>query len=141
MMVINIYKNIIANGTYVEAISGDAALVSKATAMQEAMMHSFPMLGNFGAIFVAVCLLFFAFSTILSWNFFGKINVQYLTKNSKIATTLYSIIAIAFIFFGALLSNDLVWELTDFFNYLMVLPNVIALIALWKIVAKNAKNK
>ena len=52
-----------------------------------------------------------------------------------------SIIAIAFIFFGALLSNDLVWELTDFFNYLMVLPNVIALIALWKIVAKNANNK
>ena len=131
----------IANGTYVEAISGDAALVSKATAMQEAMMHAFPMLGNFGAIFVAACLLFFAFSTILSWNFFGKINVQYLTKNSKIATTLYSIIAIAFIFFGALLSNDLVWELTDFFNYLMVLPNVIALIALWKIVAKNANNK
>ena len=131
----------IANGTYTTAVSGAEAIVSKTNAMQMAVTSAFPSLGNFGNIFVAACLLFFAFSTILSWNFFGKINVQYLTKNSKIATTLYSIIAIAFIFFGALLSNDLVWELTDFFNYLMVLPNVIALIALWKIVAKNANNK
>jgi AGCS family alanine or glycine:cation symporter len=94
---------------------------------------------NFGSIFVAICLLFFAFSTILSWNFFGKVNVQYLFKNNKIATILYSIIAIVFIFLGALLSNDLVWELTDFFNYLMVLPNVIALIALSRLVVDETK--
>ena len=129
----------IANGTYVNAVSGAEALVSKTNAMQMAVTSAFSALGNFGNIFVAVCLLFFAFSTILSWNFFGKINVQYLTKNSKVATVIYSVIAIVFIFLGSLLSNDLVWELTDFFNYLMVLPNVIALIALWKIVAKNAK--
>ena len=129
----------IASGTYLEATSGATALVSKATAMQEAMTSAFPALGNFGSIFVAICLLFFAFSTILGWNFFGKINVQYLTKNSKVATVIYSIVAIAFIFLGSLLSNDLVWELTDFFNYLMVLPNAIALLALGKIVAKAAK--
>ena len=129
----------IANGTYVNAVSGAEALVSKTNAMQTAVTSAFSALGNFGNIFVAICLLFFAFSTILGWNFFGKINVQYLTKNSKVATVIYSVIAIAFIFMGTLLSNDLVWELTDFFNYLMVLPNVIALIALWKIVAKNAK--
>ena len=96
--------------------------------------------GDVGNIFVAICLLFFAFSTILSWNFFGKINVQYIFKNSKVVSTIYSIIGIAFIFLGTLLSNDLVWELTDFFNYLMVIPNVLALVPLYAIVVKASKS-
>ena len=62
-----------------------------------------------------------------------------LLKNNKIATIIYSVIAIVFIFLGTLLSNDLVWELTDFFNYLMVLPNVIALIALSRLVVDETK--
>ena len=97
--------------------------------------------GNFGNIFIAICLLFFAFSTIISWNFFGKLNVQYLFKNNmKVATIVYSIIAVAFIFLGSILQNDLVWELTDFFNYLMVIPNAIALIALSGLVVKASKS-
>ncbi len=91
-----------------------------------------------GAMFVAVCLFFFAFSTILSWNLFGKINVSYLF--GKKATVVYTVIAIAFIFLGSILSNDLVWELTDMFNYLMVLPNAISLFALSKIVKEASKN-
>ena len=114
--------------------------VVKTNAMQMAFSEALPSLGNFGSIFVAVCLLFFAFSTIIGWNFFGKINVQYLfKKHSKIAVAIYSVIAIAFIFLGSLLKNDLVWELTDFFNYLMVIPNALALFALSKIVVKSAK--
>ena len=125
---------------YLNATSGAEAIVSKTNAMQTAFTNALPAsFGNFGNIFVAICLLFFAYSTIIGWNFFGKVNVQYLFKNNKIAVAVYSIVAIAFIFLGTLLSNDLVWELTDFFNYLMVIPNVIALIALWKIVVKNAK--
>ncbi|MBO5060778.1 MAG: sodium:alanine symporter family protein [Clostridia bacterium] len=124
---------------YLAATSGADAIVSKTNAMQQAFSKAIP-LGNFGNIFVAICLLFFAYSTIIGWNFFGKINVQYLFKNSKVAVVIYSVIAIAFIFLGSLLSNDLVWELTDFFNYLMVIPNVIALFALHKIVVKNAKS-
>ena len=85
-----------------------------------------------GGIFVAVCLFFFAFSTILSWNLFGKINFTYLFgKKSSLS---YTIIAILFVFLGAVFQNDLVWELTDFFNYLMVLPNVLALFVLSKMV-------
>ncbi len=114
--------------------------ISKTNAMQMAVTSAFPNWGSFGNIFVAVCLLFFAFSTILSWNFFGKLNVQYMAgKKQKIATVVYSVIAIGFIFLGSILKNDLVWELTDFFNYLMVLPNVIALIALSRLVIKNSK--
>lgn len=89
-----------------------------------------------GAAFVAVCLFFFAFSTILSWNMFGKINVVYLfgEKHAKLSTKIYTIIGLVFIFLGTLMSNDLVWELTDAFNYLMVLPNALALFALTKMV-------
>ena len=123
---------------YVAATSGAEAIVSKTNAMQTAFSSALPF-GNFGNIFVAVCLFFFALSTIIGWNFFGKINAQYLTKNSKAGTVLYAVISIAFIFTGSILSNDLVWELTDFFNYLMVIPNAIALIALYKIVTKSAK--
>ena len=124
---------------YLAATSGASAIVSKTSAMQMAVGSVFGT--NVGNIFVAVCLLFFAFSTILGWNFFGKVNVQYLFKNSKIAVIIYSVVAIAFIFLGTLLKNDLVWELTDFFNYLMVLPNAIALFALSKLVCKSANNK
>ena len=126
---------------YIAATSGAEAIIAKTNAMQLAFAEALPMLGNFGSIFVAVCLLFFAFSTILSWNFFGKLNVQYLfKKNAKIAVAIYSVVAIAFIFLGSILKNDLVWELTDFFNYLMVIPNAIALFAMSKLVVKAAKS-
>ncbi len=115
----------------------DVNYVSKTDAMQQAFSGNF---GSFGNIFVAVCLLFFAFSTIISWNFFGKVNVQYLCgKKAKVGVVIYSIVAVCFVFLGAILKNDLVWELTDFFNYLMVLPNAIALIALTGVVTKSAK--
>ncbi len=90
-----------------------------------------------GGIFVAVCLFFFAFSTIISWNLFGKINFNYLFGNKS--TLVYMIIAIAFVVLGSIFQNDLVWELTDFFNYLMVLPNVLALFALSKVVINELK--
>ena len=89
-------------------------------------------------VFVAICLTFFAFSTILSWNLFGKINFEYLFKGK--GTIIYTIIALVFVVLGAVFQNDLVWELTDFFNYLMVVPNVIALIALYKVVTNEVKD-
>ena len=96
------------------------------------------VLGNgFAGVFIAVCLFMFAFSTIIGWNLFGKINVRYLF--GKKAIPVYSAIAVLFIFIGSMLSNDLVWELTDMFNQLMVIPNVIALFALSKYVAVQAK--
>ena len=96
---------------------------------------------KFGAMFVAVCLFFFAFSTVLSWNLFGKINANYLfgRKNPRRCTVVYSIIALAFVFVGTLASNDLVWELTDMFNNLMVIPNAIALFALTGMVVSMCK--
>ena len=88
-----------------------------------------------GAMFVAVCLFFFAFSTILSWNLFGKINMAYLFGQKS--TVVYTVIALVFIFLGTLTSSDLVWELSDMFNNLMVIPNAIALFALTGLVVKH----
>ena len=89
-----------------------------------------------GNMFVAVCLFFFAFSTILSWNLFGKINVSYLF--GKKSTVAYTVLALIFIFLGTMMSNDLVWELSDMFNNLMVIPNAVALFALTSLVVKHA---
>ena len=88
-----------------------------------------------GAMFVAVCLFFFAFSTILGWNLFGKINMAYLFGQKS--TVVYTVIALVFIFLGTLTSSDLVWELSDMFNNLMVIPNAIALFALTGLVVKH----
>ena len=101
---------------------------------QAAFMTKF---GGFGDIFIAICLLFFAFSTILSWHFFGLINVKYLfgAKASKI----YSVLVVAFIVVGSTLKVNLVWELSDFFNGLMVIPNLLALLALSGVVVKICK--
>ena len=87
-----------------------------------------------GAAFVAVCLFFFAFSTILSWNLFGKINVAYLFGRKS--TVFYTVVALVFIFLGTITSSDLVWGLSDMFNQLMVIPNAIALFALTGMVCK-----
>ena len=89
-----------------------------------------------GNMFVAVCLFFFAFSTILSWNLFGKINVSYLF--GKKSTVVYTVLALVFIFLGTMMSNDLVWELSDMFNNLMVIPTAVALFALTSLVVKHA---
>ena len=115
--------------------AGAAEGITKANMAQLAFGSVFGQ--GFGNIFVAVCLLFFAFSTILSWNFFGKLNVEYLF--GKKGVKVYSVIAIVFIFLGSCLSNDLVWELADMFNQLMVIPNAIALVLLSGIVVKAAR--
>lgn len=117
--------------------SGAAEGVNKANMAQLAFGMCFgDSAGNF---FVAICLLFFAFSTVLGWNFFGKVNFEYLF--GKKAVPVYSVISLVFVFLGSCLSNDLVWELTDMFNQLMVLPNVLALIALSSLVIKSAKGE
>ncbi len=114
-----------------------AAGTSNANMMQTAVGTVF---GNTaGNILIAICLTFFAFTTIIGWNFFGKQNVQYLFGNKKIATVIYSVVAIGFIFLGSMFPNDLVWALTDMFNNLMVIPNVIALFVLSAIVVAAVK--
>lgn len=96
---------------------------------QEAFRMGF---GFFGVIFVAVCLFFFAFTTIIGWYFFGEQNVKYLfgVKSAKI----YAVLVVGFILLGSTLKVDLVWALADCFNGLMVIPNLLGILALSGIV-------
>lgn len=93
--------------------------------------------GPFGQVFIAICMLFFAFSTILGWYFFGEVNFKALFGAR--ALPVYSVIVVLFVLIGSSLKVDLVWALADFFNGLMAIPNLIALLALSGVVAAIAR--
>ena len=131
-----------ADGPLANGYVGDVTSVLSKTNLAQTAFGSV-MGAGLGAKFVAICLFFFAFSTVLSWNLFGKINAIWLfgRKNAKTCTVIYTLIALVFILLGTMMSNDLVWELTDMFNNLMVIPNAIALFALSNIVVRVADRK
>ncbi len=149
MTALVVISTLYCNGTITpETYALGNAGISNATMAQTAFGMTFAKLFGaqagqiIGNVFVAVCLFFFAFSTILGWNYFGKVNFTSLF--GKKSVTVYSIIAIVFVFLGSVFQNNLVWELTDMFNNLMVLPNAIALFALGGMVVtltKFGKNK
>lgn len=99
------------------------------------MTHLRKGLGGIGTSFVALCLFFFAFSTIIGWYFFGEQNVRFLLQGRGVST--YRLMVCAFIVPGATLKVDLVWVPADLFNGLMVIPNLIALLALHKVVGNS----
>ena len=127
-----------ADGPLANGYFGAAADTLSKTNLAQTAFGSV-MGAGLGAKFVAICLFFFAFSTVLSWNLFGKINVIWMfgKKDPKACTVIYILIALVFILLGTMMSNDLVWELTDMFNNLMVIPNAIALFALTKMVRQS----
>ena len=116
---------IISSGLYQGGMTG-------ITLTQGAFQNS---LGGLGQAFIAICLLFFAFSTIIGWYFFGEANIRFLFGNKMLNP--YRIVVMGFIILGSILKVGLVWELSDVFNALMVFPNLIALLALQSIVKKN----
>lgn len=127
---------IVLNMTVFAVLSTDALTTGKGgIALTQAAFST--VYGSFGDIFVAICLLFFAFSTILGWHFFGAVNVKYLFGD--FAVKVYSCIVIIFIIIGSTLKVDLVWELSDFFNGMMVIPNALALLALTGVVVASCK--
>ena len=90
---------------------------------------------KFGEIFIAICMLFFAFSTIIGWYFFGEANIRYLFGAK--AVKIYSIIVCICVALGSLQEVELVWNMADCFNSMMVIPNAIALVALSGLVKKT----
>ncbi len=90
--------------------------------------------GKGGDIFIAICMFFFAFSTILGWYFFGQANIKYLFGAK--AVKIYSVIVAVCVFLGSLAEVELVWTMQDTFNSLMVIPNILALFALSGVIKK-----
>lgn len=95
---------------------------------QEAFTIAF---GTFGQIFLAICLTFFAFTTVVGWYYFGENNIRFLFKG-KNALRVYQVIVLIFIVLGSYQKVGLVWDLADMFNGIMVIPNLIALLVLFK---------
>jgi len=103
------------------------------TALSQAAFST--VYGSFGNVFIAVCLFFFAFSTIVGWYFFAEQNVKYLFGTKAVKG--FSIVVCACVIFFSTLKVELVWNMADLFNGLMVVPNLMALLALsgliWKV--------
>ncbi|MBE3606630.1 sodium:alanine symporter family protein [Campylobacter sp. RM13119] len=141
-IVLNITVFVVLSSNVV-AFENGQPVFSGITLVQEAF--SSHLLGHtIGYSFVAVCLFFFAFTTILGWYYFAEINVRYLF--GKKGVKFLQVLVVAFVFLGSLLKIKLVWELSDLFNGLMVLPNLIAVLLLSPIVVKlledyNAKKE
>lgn len=93
--------------------------------------------GSFGKIFIAICMLFFAFTTIVGWYYFGEVNVRSLIGEK--AVKIYGVLVLGFVVLGSVMKVELVWELSDMFNGLMVLPNLIGLLACVGVVGKLTK--
>ena len=83
--------------------------------------------GSFGNVFIAICMLFFAFTTIIGWYYFGEVNVRHLF--GKKAVRVYGFLVVLCVLIGSTLKVDLVWNMSDMFNGLMVIPNLIAILA------------
>ena len=93
---------------------------------------------KFASVFVAIALMFFAYSTILGWSLYGTRCIEYLFGLK--ATKVYHVIFTVMIIVGATTSLDVAWDIADTFNGLMAIPNFIALFALSGIVAKLTKD-
>lgn len=95
---------------------------------------------NFGAIIVTVGLIFFAFTTILGWCYYGERCFVYLTNGKTKGIKFYRILFIALIASAPFLQLDTIWTIADIVNGLMAFPNLIALIALRKVIIGETKD-
>ena len=109
--------------------------ISDATLISKAFGNAF---GPIGEMFVAIAMLLFAFTTVLGWSQYGSKAVEYLfgTKGVKI----YKVIFVLMIVSGAVMTSSLAWDISDTFNGLMMIPNLIGVVALMPLVARITKN-
>ncbi|AUN14677.1 sodium:alanine symporter family protein [[Clostridium] sordellii] len=110
------------------SVTPDGSLIG--TTLTQAGFSS--VFGKFGDIFIAICMFFFAFSTIIGWYFFGEANIKYLFGSK--AVKIYGILVCVCVLLGTLGEVSIVWTMSDMFNGLMVIPNLIGLLALTGIV-------
>ena len=94
--------------------------------------------GSFGPMFIALAILLFAFSTVLGWSHYGATAWAYLFGSKS--TVIYKVVFVAFIVIGATMDLTLAWDLSDTFNGLMAIPNLIGVVALSPIVMQITKN-
>lgn len=94
---------------------------------------------DIGPVLLSVCLVFFAFTTILGWNFYGERCLEYIAGRNKIAIYIYRVAYIAAVFIGPYMTIQAVWNIADIFNGLMAIPNLIALIVLSGVIIRETR--
>ncbi|TNF72544.1 MAG: sodium:alanine symporter family protein [Acidobacteria bacterium] len=94
--------------------------------------------GEWGDVIVTLCLTMFAFSTMLGWSYYGEKSIEYLVGERAI--TPYRVLFVLAIFFGAIRSLDFVWSISDVMNGLMALPNLIGLLLLSGVIARETRD-
>ena len=127
---------VVLSSGYIDLNTGLAVEgVNDATLVSQAFGNVF---GRFGEIFIAIAMLLFAFTTVLGWSQYGTKAVEYLfgAKGVKV----YKVIFVLMISSGAIMTSSLAWDISDTFNGLMMIPNLIGVVALLPLVAKITKN-
>lgn len=106
----------------------------------DAFNYGLPLPEKVSSFILMICLAFFAFTTILGWNYYSERCLSYLTGSNRTVTIVYRWIYVAAVFIGPYLTVKAVWNIADIFNGLMALPNVVALIGLSGVVAAETKD-
>lgn len=105
----------------------------------EAFKMGLPFPSQTGAFVLMLCLVFFAFTTILGWDYYSERCLEYLADGNQKIVKIYRWLYIAAVFIGPFMTVSAVWTIADIFNGLMALPNLIAIVALSGVVAAETK--
>lgn len=105
-----------------------------------AFQQALPLPAAVSSCILMLCLAFFAFTTILGWNYYGERCVEYLANGSMTTVMVYRYLYILAIFIGPYMTVEAVWNIADIFNGLMAFPNLIALCALSGVVIRETKS-
>ncbi|MBQ6944280.1 MAG: alanine:cation symporter family protein [Ruminococcus sp.] len=105
-----------------------------------AFCSGLPFPEKISSFLLMICLIFFAFTTILGWNYYSERCLSYLTASNNKAILTFRILYIIAVFIGPYMTVSAVWGIADIFNGLMAIPNIIALFALSGVVAKETKD-
>jgi len=118
-------------------VTGAWSAPGKKAAALTAYAFEIGLPGEWGSMVVALGLVFFAYSTILGWSYYGEKAMEYLFGERSIKP--YRLVWVVFVFVGAMVKIDLVWSFADIMNGLMALPNLVALLLLSGVVAAETK--
>lgn len=102
--------------------------------------HGLPFPAQVASFLLMICLVFFAFTTILGWNYYGERCLEYLSNRNYKAVMTYRVLYVLAIFIGPFMTVEAVWTIADIFNALMAFPNLIALVALSGVVAAETRS-
>lgn len=124
---------IVLTGSHMAGLNGVAVTT-------RAFREGLPVPAAFSSLMLMICLVFFAFTTIIGWNYYGERCMEYLFSGNRRPVYVYRMLYILAVFIGPFMTVEAVWTLADIFNALMALPNLVALLVLNGVVVKETKD-